>query len=131
MLDDERAHFTQDDVDTLVSVLGIVPELVIAAAAVKRRRQLGLEYPMTSTKHVSRLYDNDQTTIGGHRVAADTVERYLADAYPIENDEELARAVYLALNRCNSDVAWALQGPTHGKDLIQEIETLQGAAESG
>jgi hypothetical protein len=115
-------ELTIDDREVCLLVMDIIPELKIAALAVKRCRERGLSYPIESVDSIAKLYDGEQLVLDGHKINREMLNRYIYDTLPIMDDAQLARAVYLGLGRCNTDMAWALQAPPHARDLLDEME---------
>ncbi len=115
-------ELTIEDREVCLLVMDIIPELRIAALAVKRCRERGIEYPIDSLDPIARLYDCEQISIDGHRINGEMLKRYMSDVFPITDDAQLARAVYLALGRCNTDRAWAIQAPSYARELLDETD---------
>lgn len=114
--------FPAEDIDILNEVLDIVPELKVCAFAVRQRRKSGVAYPITSYDGLFNLFEGEDLAIANHRINRKLIERYLHPGLlPINDDQALMRAVYLALSACNNDLNWALQAPPHADELLQEI----------
>jgi hypothetical protein len=118
----DRVQFSQDDFKVLDLVLDIVPELRICALAVKRSRETGIEYPLQSPEHLSKLLFEGELVVEGHRITNALIGRYMsAEMFPIANEEELASRAYVALCRCNEDTAWAARAPDYAAELLKDF----------
>lgn len=124
-------ELTMEDREVCLLAMDIVPELRIAALAVKRCRALGVNYPIESVDTIASFYDCERLSIDGHRINSEMLNRYLQDTLPILDDAHLARAVYLGLGRCNTDMAWALQAPPHARELLDEVDKFRNRMSKG
>lgn len=114
--------FLAEDVDILNEALDIVPELKVCAVAVRQRRKTGTAYPITDDDTLFNLFEGEELAIANHRINRKLIGRYVHPGlFPINDDQALMRAVYLALSACNNDLAWALQAPPHAEELLREV----------
>ena len=123
----DDVRFAAEDVDILNEVLDIVPELKVCVFAVRQRRSLGVAYPITGHDAVFDLFEGEELAIANHFINRKLIGRYLhPELFPINDDQSLMRAVYLALAACNQDLSWALQAPPHADELLREVrQTLE------
>jgi hypothetical protein len=121
---DIKPKFDGDDVELLVTTLDLAPDLKVCALALKHHRDRNSsKYPLGSTDDLLSLFDGEQIEVLGHQIDRKHIERYVdPELFPIENDRALAAAVYLALSQCNTEMAWALQGPPHAYELLALAE---------
>ncbi len=127
-LPDEVFKFEECDVSALVAALGVVPELLVSAAAVKELRKRRVRFPIKTFRPIARILPEKVCQAHGHTFSAAHVKHYMTkELFPIQDELGLARAIYLALLRCNAAFAWAQQAPQNAEAVLCEYK--QFAAE--
>lgn len=99
----EGLQFDVDDFVAMDVALALVPELRIAAAAVARARKEKKPFPIDSADKIVALIGavGSSLDLGGHQLDAKGVEKFMVPGdFPIDNEGELANAVWTALQRC-------------------------------
>jgi hypothetical protein len=97
----------REEADILDMALSLVPELKVAALAVSRARQAGIEYPIANTEPIRGLVGKGLRA-GGHSIMPDEIARFLLPGdFPIDTEPELLNVVYVTLNRCRQREALA------------------------
>jgi hypothetical protein len=128
---EHRVDLESCDRKSLDTVLDLVPELRICALALHRLKSRKVGFPISSANDVSRLLDDGEENgkkFGRHDISREGVQKYMTpELFPISDEEELARAIYIALLRCSegspnsslnstnreSPPDWVLKATTH------------------
>jgi hypothetical protein len=106
--------FEPEDFEVLDIALRRDPELRLGAWAAKRRRQLGLTYPLVDIGALLDLMNAGEFVGGGYRISSEDVARYMPQKFfPINSDEDLIGRVRIALVRARQEQTMRLlQDPT-------------------
>ena len=122
--------FAPQDFDLLDLALRQDPELRLAAWAAKRRRELGLAYPLSGPSSLVELMDNGEFVGGGYRILAEDVARYVSvEFFPIESDVALIGRIHMALVRARQESSMRLlQNP---KITASVLESRDGSGGGG
>ncbi len=111
--------------EALLTTVALSNELQLTAKALQAAIQSDVSYPIDSPKIIFGLFEGDSIELLGHHITFQGIERYISDLLPIDSMEALAQAIYIALNRCNSDLAWAMDAPGHAEQLLKEVSVLK------
>src|SRR3712207_3199602 len=116
-----RIQFEAKDFELLDLVLDLIPELRICALALKRARTKQVTYPLKSHREIIELLQEKELLVEGHRITGSHIERYMTEElFPITDERELISRVYLALCRCNEELAWAARAPKNAEVVLRE-----------
>lgn len=129
-------EFDCNDSAVLETTVRLVPELTIVAFALKHFHAANINYPVTEPDQLLTLLPADQIVVHGHEITKQNIVRYLSgELFPVCNDHEFARAVYIGLNRCKAAMSWAAQAPPNAEEVMQRFrrnqKTVEAAASEG
>lgn len=122
-------ELTGADAELLNTVISLDPALQATAYALKLRVEHNEQcsYPITAREDLFEAFDGDELHLNGHLITLDAIEEYVDEhLLPINNDRELASAVYLAFLRCSTEFSWAQQAPTHAHKLLDRVSKVHG-----
>jgi hypothetical protein len=120
--------FTSSDFKAMDLALSLVPELRIAAFAVRLAQESGTDYPIVSPSQLTRLLGETAVLqAGGHEMDGDSIHRFFVSGdFPIGNEAELVSRVYVALNRCRHLVQLQLSLRQFEEGLAAPVEVGEG-----
>jgi hypothetical protein len=104
-MESEQVVFTPADLDLLVKVIRLIPNLEMVLYAARAVRA-NLSYPIANHQALIPLFEaeNQVFEVGQHRIAFHEAQRFLpAEFFPITSEDDLLTKVYITL--CNGYVA--------------------------
>lgn len=121
-----KKEFDKNDVDLLEEAVNLLPEIRLCALALKQSRRLKVAYPIKNHKGLNELLDGEKIIKKGrHSFSPPHIKHYVTkEQFPINNEADLASAVYLGLCRCNEDMKWAAKAPKNAKELMEITEKM-------
>lgn len=123
-----ESSFTEQDLGVLVAVSEITPELRLCTRILQRAREARLRYPIKTARSLIKLLDgNERVDMEGHCFTPAHIRHYLVhEDFPISEETELAKAVYMGLMRCQADMAWAAQAPPDAHKVLTDFAEAMG-----
>ena len=98
----EVHHFDAQDLDILRMAVGLVPDLEIAAWAVKCSRTKGLQFPLSLRETLHPLFDSasGHFEFKDHKITRADLSAHFPDAFlPIADEHDLIRKTVMVLAR--------------------------------
>lgn len=124
------ATFKNEDLGIIEEAMHLAPELRVCVLAVRQARQLKIKYPLNSRRDLVRLLGKESFVVEDLRASPELVEQYIIDDdFPIADERELIRAVYVALSRCNEDLHWAARASQNAQLALREYGRVPTGAE--
>lgn len=117
-------EFDIDDVDILIQAVSFFPEVKLCALALQRARRVEIRYPVKTSRGLVKLLEgNKSETAYGHTFTPAHINHYVSkELFPINNDSDLIKAVYMGIMRCREDMEWAAKAPANSKELLDDIQ---------
>lgn len=97
----EKTDLSGCDREILVKIIDIIPELRICAEAAMRARAANVQYPIEDHKSLSKLLKEEVYESDGHTITRPQIRELMtSELFPIDDEEDLVRKVYMGLLRC-------------------------------
>lgn len=123
--------FDANDWKALTAAIELSPELTIAALAIKRFEATKMRYPIAKPEDLAKLLPRTRAELQNYEIGKkDIVACLNSELFPITNDHELARTVFIGLNRCKAAALWASQAPPNAEIALRNFRRNEKALEA-